>query len=65
MTGRVLPFPGRPEPWVTKAHLAAYLGRSNRWVELKVCDGVPSHMIGGRRAFRISEVDQWLRERFG
>jgi predicted DNA-binding transcriptional regulator AlpA len=55
----------RFEPWVGKAHVAAYLGRSKRWVELMAREGMPSRMIGGRRAYRLSEVDAWIVERFG
>jgi predicted DNA-binding transcriptional regulator AlpA len=52
------------EPWVSKAQVASYLGRSKRWVELRVREGMPSRMIGGRRAYRLSEVDAWIAERF-
>ncbi len=52
------------EPWVNKAQVASYLGRSKRWVELMARDGMPSRMIGGRRAYRLSEVDAWIAERF-
>lgn len=65
--GVLVAFPQRPgfEPWVSKAHVASYLGRSTRWVELRVRDGLPSQMIGGRRSFRLSAVDAWIRDRFG
>ena len=65
MSATLIAFPGRHEPWVSKAQVAAYLGRSTRWVELKGREGMPSRMIGGRRAYRLSEVEAWLRERFG
>ena len=52
------------EPWVSKAQVANYLGRSKRWVELMAREGMPSRMIGGRRAYRLSEVDAWVTERF-
>ena len=62
--GAVIVFPGpRSEAWVSKAQLAAYLGRSKRWIELRVREGMPSRMIGGRRAYRISEVDAWIDSR--
>jgi predicted DNA-binding transcriptional regulator AlpA len=48
-----------------KPSWAVYLGRSTRWVEMRVRDGMPSRMIGGRRAFRRSDVDMWVDERFG
>jgi hypothetical protein len=48
------------EPWLSKRDIAAHFGRSTRWVELRVRDGLPSKMIGGRRGFRLSEVEAWL-----
>lgn len=58
----VIPFPRAMarEPWLSKRQVAEYLGRSTRWVELRVRDGMPSKMIGGRRGFRLSEVEEWL-----
>lgn len=61
----VLPSARQHEPWVTKAQVAAHFGRSTRWVEMMARKGLPSRMIGGRRAYRLSEVDAWIRERFG
>jgi predicted DNA-binding transcriptional regulator AlpA len=65
MSAQVYAFRHRArfEPWVTKAQVAEYLGRSTRWVELKARDGLPSQMIGGRRAYRLSEVEAWIAER--
>lgn len=56
--GTVVPFPSpvAPEPWLSKRQIADYLGRSTRWVELRVREDLPSKMIGGRRGFRLSEV---------
>jgi predicted DNA-binding transcriptional regulator AlpA len=48
------------EPWLSKRQIADYLGRSTRWVELRVREGLPSKMIGGRRGFRLSEVEAWI-----
>jgi phage terminase Nu1 subunit (DNA packaging protein) len=48
---------------VTKAEVARYLGRSTRWVELRVNEGMPSIAPTGRfrnRRFRIAEVEAWL-----
>jgi excisionase family DNA binding protein len=66
MAGDVVALRGsvRLEPWVNKAQVASYLGRSRRWVELMAREGMPSRMIGGRRAYRRSEVDAWVAERF-
>jgi hypothetical protein len=65
VTAQILQFryPAEREPWMSKRDLAN-LGRSTRWVELMVRDGMPSQMIGGRRAFRRSEVEAWIEERF-
>jgi predicted DNA-binding transcriptional regulator AlpA len=70
MTGRtarasVVPFPGAAlrEPWLSKRQIADYLGRSTRWVELRVREGLPSKMIGGRRGFKLSEVEAWIDRR--
>jgi phage terminase Nu1 subunit (DNA packaging protein) len=62
----LIALPGRAgsmEPWVNKRQLASHLGRSTRWVELMVREGMPSQMIGGRRGFRLSAVERWIEER--
>jgi phage terminase Nu1 subunit (DNA packaging protein) len=62
----VVPFPTNRivnEQLVTKKQLAASLGFSTRWVELRVREGMPSVVIGNRRRFRISEVMRWLESR--
>ncbi len=66
MSAQIYPFrtSSHFEPWVNKAQVAAHLGRSKRWVELMAREGMPSSMIGGRRAYRLSEVDAWVAERF-
>lgn len=51
------------EPWLSKRQIADYFGRSTRWVELRVREGLPSKMIGGRRGFRLSEVEAWIDRR--
>lgn len=53
------------EPWVSKRAVARHYGRSTRWIELRMRDGLPSRMLGGRRAFRLSEVEAWMAGRFG
>jgi hypothetical protein len=60
----IIPFPNRTgfEPWVTKRELARHLRYSTRWVELRHREGLPSVLMGGRRRYRISEVESWLRE---
>jgi predicted DNA-binding transcriptional regulator AlpA len=51
------------ESWLSKRQIADYFGRSTRWVELRVREGLPSKMIGGRRGFRLSEVEAWIDRR--
>lgn len=51
------------EHLVTKRQLAQHLGRSTRWVELRVREGMPSEPPTTRfphRRFRLSEVEAWL-----
>ena len=60
--GEVVRLPRRPgaEPWLSKRQLADYFGFSSRWVELRLREGMPSEVIGGRRRFRVSECEEWL-----
>ena len=53
------------ERWVSKRELASHYGFTVRWVEYRLAEGMPSRLIGSRRRFRISEVDQWLHRRAG
>jgi hypothetical protein len=48
------------EPWLSKREIASHFGRSTRWVELRMREGLPSKMIGGRRGFRLSDVEAWI-----
>lgn len=66
MSAQIYAFrhPTPHEPWVSKAQVASYLGRSKRWVELMAREGMPSRMIGGRCAYRLTEVDAWIEQRF-
>jgi hypothetical protein len=48
------------EPYVSKQELARLICVSTRWVEIRVDEGLPSAMIGGRRKFKLSEVMPWL-----
>ena len=51
------------EHLVTKRQLAQYLGRSTRWVEMRVREGMPSEPPTTRypqRRFRLSDVEAWL-----
>ena len=54
-----------PEPWVTKRQLADHLSVTPRWIELQQLLGLPHLSTGGMNRYRISEVEAWLRERYG
>lgn len=53
---------GGGEPPLTKTQLSqhAQIKRSRRWIEQRVKEGMPSHLDGNRRMFRLSEVQDWL-----
>jgi len=52
------------EPWLSKQQVADHYGRSTRWIELWMREGLPSRMLGGRRAFLLSIVDAWMEARY-
>jgi hypothetical protein len=54
-----------PERWVTKRQLADHLSVTPRWIELQQSLGLPRLSTGGMSRYRISEVEAWLRERYG
>lgn len=47
---------------ITKQQLAAHLGRSPRWIEMRVNEGMPSENKDryGRRMFDLQAVEAWL-----
>jgi hypothetical protein len=49
------------EERLTKAEYAARLCCSVRWLEYRLAEGLPSELIAGRRKFRPSVADEWLR----
>jgi phage terminase Nu1 subunit (DNA packaging protein) len=64
MGAQVFALPSRGAPvLLSKAQLAARLGRSTRWVELKMREGMPvldgTDRYGGRR-YDLREVEAWL-----
>ncbi|MGA2166363.1 MAG: hypothetical protein ABSH36_18120 [Solirubrobacteraceae bacterium] len=64
MAGQLLTLPTRGPVLVTKKQLAAHLGRSERWIELRVRDGMPVEDATdryGRRRYNLSLVEEWLR----
>ena len=50
------------EPWCTKQELAAHLGFSVRWVELRVREGMPARRMGQRLRFQVGAVEAWLEQ---
>jgi hypothetical protein len=46
---------------LTKAEYADHLRCSIRWLEYRLADGLPSDLIAGKRTFRPSVADEWLR----
>jgi hypothetical protein len=54
-------YPGG-QALLTKKQLAAALGRSERWIELKQRDGLPIANTDryGRRRYRLADVERWL-----
>jgi hypothetical protein len=52
------------EPWLTKRQIAQHYGRSTRWVELRMKEGMPHRKDRDTPnswvMFRLTEVDAWL-----
>lgn len=50
---------------LTKQQFAQHprIRRSRRWVELRVREGMPSHMDGNRRMFPLDDCLAWLESR--
>ena len=51
------------EPWVSVDDVAKHLGVAKdsvyRWIERK---GLPAHRMGRLWKFKVSEVDEWVRQ---
>ena len=59
----LLRFPVAGNPALTKRQLAAHLGRSIRWVELRTAEGMPSIDPTRRnpsRRYPLRDVEEWL-----
>lgn len=66
MTARLYRLPASGSGLLTKKQLASYLGRSTRWVEMQVRDGMPVERSTGRfgeRRYDVARVEAWLRTR--
>lgn len=55
--------PSTSEMWLTKPQLAERLLVSQRWIDYRRREGMPSHKWGGIVRFRLSEVESWLDRR--
>ncbi len=61
--GKVLHLPSRGDVLLTKKQLASHLCRSERWIELKVNEGMPVEDATdryGRRRYNLRLVETWL-----
>jgi hypothetical protein len=69
MSATIVPFPTTHEPWLSKGQIAAYYGRTTRWVEPRVREGMPHRKDGGSRyartMFRLSDMEAWMASRAG
>jgi hypothetical protein len=55
----------RSEQWVTKQQLAIHLSVTARWIVQQQALGLPHMHMGGINRYVVSEVEAWLRERYG
>jgi hypothetical protein len=53
------------ESWVTKQQLAIHLSVTPRWIVQQQALGLPHMHMGGINRYIVSEVEAWLRERYG
>jgi predicted DNA-binding transcriptional regulator AlpA len=56
----VVDFGRTSEPELTKRQLEPLLGKSGRWIEQRMAEGMPSTMRVGKRRFLLSECRSWL-----
>lgn len=50
---------------VDVAGLIEAFGYSERWWRYRIAEGLPCHRWGKRLRFSVTEVEQWLEERYG
>jgi phage terminase Nu1 subunit (DNA packaging protein) len=68
LRGVVVRLPSTRRILLSKKQLAAELGRSTRWVELRMREGLPvqpRRCAGEHARFDLDEVRQWLDARTG
>ena len=58
----IIRFPSRNERWVTTQELADHLGFSTKGVQRRAKEGMPHAKMGSRLRFKVTLVEQWLRE---
>jgi excisionase family DNA binding protein len=53
----------KSEPWVSLDEITSHLGVSRdtvyRWIDNR---GMPAHKVGRLWKFKVSEVDEWVRQ---
>jgi len=62
----IVRFPARGMRLLTKKQLASELGRSTRWVELRMKEGLPvlpRRLSGEHARFELAAVREWLDQR--
>ena len=65
MMGELISLPPRWEGQpLTYEQLSNHLGVSRRFIQARVAEGMPAYWdwSGKRRLFRLTDVEQWLRE---
>jgi hypothetical protein len=60
----VAPNAPENEGWVTKRQLARHLEMTTRWIEMQQRLGLPVLRLGAANRYQVSEVENWLRERY-
>lgn len=64
MSARIYRLPSTGAVLLSKKQLAAHLGRSTRWVEIQMRQGLPAEPLtdryGGRR-YDLAKVETWIR----
>lgn len=55
----------QPERWVTKQLLAERLLVTTRWIESQQQVGLPYLRLGSINRYSITDVEAWLRDRYG
>jgi predicted DNA-binding transcriptional regulator AlpA len=54
-----------PRRLVSIRELQDQFGMSERWFRYRIAEGMPTHRWGSRLRFDASEVEAWMKERYG